>query len=142
MIETLVPLPTTALIILSLIVLAYNAVIWTITRRAGEMWLHAIATAQVAYPGHDPIRQGHRAEQRTGLKRMLSRAGVVVCSSLVEDTIRALAPEGKEIIVDHKRLDRAGIEMLRSRLNGLSTPANGSGTPDRKSRARAPRKEK
>src|SRR5512139_2394640 len=44
-----VPLPSAALIILSLVVLAYNAVIWAITRRAGEMWLHAIATAQVAF---------------------------------------------------------------------------------------------
>ena len=44
-----VPLPTAALIILSLVVLAYNAAIWAITRRAGEMWLHSIATAQVAF---------------------------------------------------------------------------------------------
>jgi hypothetical protein len=44
-----VPLPTVALVILSLVVLAYNAAIWAITRRAGEMWLHAIATAQVAF---------------------------------------------------------------------------------------------
>jgi signal transduction histidine kinase len=44
-----VPLPTAALIILSLVVLAYNAVMWAIARRAGEMWLHAIAKAQVAF---------------------------------------------------------------------------------------------
>lgn len=82
------------------------------------------------------------ADQRAGLKRMLSAADVVVCSSLVEDTIRSLAPQGKEIIVDHKRLDRAGVEMLRSRLNGLSPQANGNGTQHRKPRGRAPRKEK
>ena len=44
-----VPLPTTALVILSLVVLTYNAAIWAITHRAGEMWLYAIATAQVAF---------------------------------------------------------------------------------------------
>ncbi len=44
-----VPLPTAALLILSVVVLAYNAAMWTITRRAGEMWLHTIATAQVAF---------------------------------------------------------------------------------------------
>ncbi len=43
------PLPTVALVILSLVVLAYNAAILVITRRAGEMWLHFIATAQVAF---------------------------------------------------------------------------------------------
>ena len=43
------PLPTAALIILSLIVLAYNTAMWAITRRAGEMWLNFIATAQVAF---------------------------------------------------------------------------------------------
>ncbi len=44
-----VPLPATALVILSLVVLGYNAAIWAVTRRAGEMWLHTIATAQVAF---------------------------------------------------------------------------------------------
>ena len=44
-----VPLPTAALIILSLVVLAYNAAIWVITRRAGELRLRSIATAQVAF---------------------------------------------------------------------------------------------
>jgi hypothetical protein len=43
------PLPAAALIILSLVVLAYNAAIWAITRRAGERRLHSIATAQVAF---------------------------------------------------------------------------------------------
>ena len=44
-----VPLPAAALIVLSLVVLAYNAAIWAITRRAGERRLHFIATAQVAF---------------------------------------------------------------------------------------------
>jgi signal transduction histidine kinase len=42
-------LPAAALIILSLIVLAYNAAMWAITRRAGERRLRSIATAQVAF---------------------------------------------------------------------------------------------
>ncbi len=44
-----VPLPAAALIILSLVVLAYNAAIWAVTRRAGERRLHLIARAQVAF---------------------------------------------------------------------------------------------
>ncbi len=44
-----VPLPAAALVILSAVVLAYNAAIWAITRRAGETRLHFIATAQVAF---------------------------------------------------------------------------------------------
>jgi DNA-binding transcriptional regulator YhcF (GntR family) len=59
-------------------------------------------------------------DERAGLKRMLETAAVVVCSSLVEATVRSLAPKGKEIIVDHKRLDKAGIEMLRARVRPAS----------------------
>src|SRR5512143_2066753 len=44
-----VPLPAAALIVLSGVVLAYNAAIWAVTRRAGETRLHLIATAQVAF---------------------------------------------------------------------------------------------
>ncbi len=43
------PLPMAALIILSLVVLAYNAAIWAITRSAGGLRLRSIATAQVAF---------------------------------------------------------------------------------------------
>jgi hypothetical protein len=50
------------------------------------------------------------------LRRMLQETSVVVCSSLVAGKIRAMAPRGAEIIVDDRRLDRAGIEMLRRRL--------------------------
>ncbi len=44
-----VPLPTAALYLLGAAVLAYNALIGSIMRRAGEPWLHFIATAQVAF---------------------------------------------------------------------------------------------
>jgi len=79
-------------------------------------------------------------DERPALRRMLESAAVVVCSSLVETTVRALAPRGKEIIVDHKRLDQAGIEMLRSRLAEVaSRPRAGAATSS--ARRRAPRKE-
>ena len=55
-------------------------------------------------------------EERSGLQKMIAEASVVVCSSLIESRLRALAPKGKEIIVDNKSIDKAGIEMLRSRL--------------------------
>jgi hypothetical protein len=43
----------------------------------------------------------------------------VVCSSLVAEKIRSLAPQGTQIVVDDRRLDRSGIEMLRQRLGAL-----------------------
>ena len=52
---------------------------------------------------------------------MIAEASVVVCSSLIESKLRSLAPKGKEIIVDNKRIDKAGIEMLRSRLMELTS---------------------
>jgi hypothetical protein len=58
-------------------------------------------------------------EESSNLKKMVAEASVIVCSSIVEAKIRSLAPKGKEIIVDNKRIDRAGIEMLRSRLMEL-----------------------
>jgi GntR family transcriptional regulator len=62
------------------------------------------------------------------LRRMVREASVVVCSSLVAGKIRAMAPRGTEIIVDDRRLDRAGIEMLRRRLWELqSRSREGSG---------------
>jgi DNA-binding transcriptional regulator YhcF (GntR family) len=60
-------------------------------------------------------------EERSSLQKMIAEASVVVCSSLVESKLRALAPKGKEIIVDNKRIDKAGIEMLRSRLMEMAT---------------------
>lgn len=59
------------------------------------------------------------------LHRMLSETSVVVCSSLVEAKIRDKAPRGTEIIVDDRRLDRAGIEMLRRRLGDLQARHRG-----------------
>jgi len=61
------------------------------------------------------------------LRRMLKEASVVVCSSLVEEKIRTLAPEGMEIIVDDRKLDRSGIEMLRRRLGELPARDGGRG---------------
>jgi GntR family transcriptional regulator len=56
------------------------------------------------------------AEKRGSIQKMMVEASVVVCSSLVEKRLRTLAPKGKEIIVDNKRIDKAGIELLRERL--------------------------
>lgn len=58
-------------------------------------------------------------EDMASLRRMVKQASVVVCSSLVAEKIRALAPEGMEILVDDRRLDRSGIEMLRRRLGEI-----------------------
>jgi hypothetical protein len=55
-------------------------------------------------------------EERSSLQKMIAEASVVVCSSLVERKLRALTPKGKELIVDNKSIDKAGIEMIRSRL--------------------------
>ncbi len=66
-------------------------------------------------------------EERESLRKMIKEASVVVCSSLIEEKIRAMASRGKEIIVDPRRLDPAGIEMLRTRLRGFSSrPAKDS----------------
>lgn len=64
-------------------------------------------------------------EQKDSLLKMMREASVIVCSSLVEDEVRAHAPKGKEIIVDNKRIDKAGIEMLRSRLVEIASPNYG-----------------
>lgn len=58
--------------------------------------------------------------EKDSLLKMMGEASVIVCSSLVERKIRALAPKGQEIIVDNKRIDKAGIEMLRSRLTEIA----------------------
>jgi GntR family transcriptional regulator len=69
---------------------------------------------------HLQLILGYGSEKES-LRKMLKEASVVVCSNLVEEKIRAMAPAGKEIIVDERGLDPAGIEMLRSRLRALST---------------------
>ncbi len=59
------------------------------------------------------------------LRRMVKEASVVVCSSLAAEKIRGLAPQGTQIIVDDRRLDRSGIEMLRQRLGALAARDGG-----------------
>jgi len=54
------------------------------------------------------------------LNKMINEVSVIVCSIMVEEKVRAIAPREKEIIVDDRRLDKVGIEMLRSRLKDLS----------------------
>ncbi len=51
-----------------------------------------------------------------GLRRMLKKASVVVCSGPLAKRLRAMASKGTEILVDDRSLDRAGIEMIRQRL--------------------------
>ena len=55
-------------------------------------------------------------EKKGSLEKMIAEASVIVCSSLVESQLRTLVPKTGELIVDNKRIDRAGIEMLRSQL--------------------------
>lgn len=52
-----------------------------------------------------------------GLRRMLKKASLVVCSGPLAKRLRAMAPKGTEILVDDRSLDRAGIEMIRQRLS-------------------------
>jgi DNA-binding transcriptional regulator YhcF (GntR family) len=65
-------------------------------------------------------------DEKGNLEKMLAKAAVVVCSSLIEESVRKLAAKDTEILVDHNRLDRSGIEMLRARLAEIS-----SGEPGR-----------
>jgi hypothetical protein len=51
---------------------------------------------------------------------MIAEASVIVCSSLAESQLRTLAPKNKELLVDNQRIDRAGIEMLRSRRREMT----------------------
>ncbi len=62
-------------------------------------------------------------EERSSLQKMIAEASVIVCSSQVESKLRALTPKGKEIIVDNKSIDKAGIEMIRSRLMETTSAA-------------------
>jgi DNA-binding transcriptional regulator YhcF (GntR family) len=55
-------------------------------------------------------------EKKASIEKMIAEASVIVCSSLVESRIRTLVPKSKELVVDNKRIDQAGIAMLRSRL--------------------------
>ncbi len=86
-------------------------------------------------------------QEPESLRRMVRAASAVVCSSLVEAKVRSLAPPGTEVILDDRRLDPAGIEMLRQRLAGLqgrrggalprpacALPARRRGAPARRSR--------
>jgi len=70
--------------------------------------------------------------KKASLEKMIAEASVVVCSSLVEGRVRTLIPRNKELVVDNKRIDQAGIEMLRSRLvemnSGGKTRAGSSGS--------------
>ncbi len=59
-------------------------------------------------------------QDRRSIMKMLKEASVILCSNLAEDRVRALSPQGKEIIVHQRRLEKAGIEMLRSRLVDLA----------------------
>ncbi len=59
-------------------------------------------------------------QDKRSLLKMLKEASIILCSNLAEDRVRALSPQGKEIIVHQRRLERAGIEMLRSRLVDLA----------------------
>ncbi|RJQ60184.1 MAG: GntR family transcriptional regulator [Desulfobacteraceae bacterium] len=71
-------------------------------------------------------------QDEESLKKIIDEVSVIVCSILVEQKIRAIAPPDKEIVVDDRRLDRAGIEMLLSRLDDLSaTEGNPSEALDR-----------
>jgi hypothetical protein len=57
------------------------------------------------------------------VRNMIEKASVVLCSSFVEEPIRAMTQSGKEIIqliVDERGLDPSGIEMLRNRLRSIS----------------------
>jgi GntR family transcriptional regulator len=56
------------------------------------------------------------AEKKGSIEKMIAEASVIVCSSLVEGRLSALVPKNKELVVDNKRIDPAGIAMLRSRL--------------------------
>jgi GntR family transcriptional regulator len=73
-------------------------------------------------------------DEKGDLEKMIAKATVVVCSSLIEQRVRQLAPKGTEILVDHNRLDRSGIEMLRSRLIEISSGKTDRG-PSRKPQA-------
>ena len=68
---------------------------------------------------HLQLVSGCGQDKKT-LNKMINKVSIIVCSILVEEKVRAIAPRDKEIIVDDRRLDKAGIEMLRSRLRDLS----------------------
>jgi DNA-binding transcriptional regulator YhcF (GntR family) len=59
-------------------------------------------------------------EEKESINKMLKETSVIFCCKGVEEKIRSMASEGKEIIVDDRRIAQAGIEMLRVRLRGIS----------------------
>ena len=65
---------------------------------------------------------------KESLRKMVRGVSVIVCSSLVEDKVRALTTGKQEIIVDQRGLDKAGVEMLRSRLMELVSSDYGWGS--------------
>jgi GntR family transcriptional regulator len=80
-------------------------------QNAGLMHIHLVPGC-----GQDP----------QSLRQMLKDVSVVVCSSLVAVKIQTMAPRGTEILIDDRRLDQAGIEMLRQRLNTLQATDDAS----------------
>jgi GntR family transcriptional regulator len=68
-------------------------------------------------------------QDKESLNKMINEVSVIVCSILVEQKIRDVAPRDKEIIVDDRRLDTAGIEMLRNRLVEFVSGDYGRRTP-------------
>jgi GntR family transcriptional regulator len=90
---------------------------WTGTENVGLSIQNAGLTHIQLIPGcgQDP----------ESLRRMLDEVSVVVCSSLVAAEIQTMASRGTEILVDDRRLDQAGVEMLRQRLEILQ-PRDGS----------------
>lgn len=66
-------------------------------------------------------------QDKESLNRMINEASVIVCSTLVEKKIRAMIPRGKEIMVDDRRLDKAGIErsVQTSRILHIGILENG-----------------
>jgi hypothetical protein len=58
---------------------------------------------------------------------MRNTVRIVVCSRLVAKKLRALAPQGVEIIVDDRTLNRDGLEMLRQRVARLAWGGAGEG---------------
>jgi DNA-binding transcriptional regulator YhcF (GntR family) len=61
-------------------------------------------------------------DRKESLAEMIKASTVVVCSSLIEKEVRAIpGAEKREIIVEYKKLEQAGIDMLRSRLAEINT---------------------
>jgi hypothetical protein len=92
--------------------------------RLQTMIFHPKLSVQRAGVKHLRVISGC-GEEKASLRRTIQEASVIVCSSLVEIKIRALVPKGKEIIVDNKRIDKAGVEMLRTNLIEIASGDHG-----------------